>query len=389
MTKNISPLIYEQNRTYLKNDVIIYENKLYVVKEQFTATDFMSDKSKLQEQGSEVDLSNYYTKSETDEKIDEKLASIKLIDDVKNYEAGIKLEVGNLVINEDKLYIVKNLIETTTTWETDSANMVSVDTVPDLSNYVQKSLIEQTLTEDENKIASSKATMNYVNSKAPYLIWVGSQDEYDSLDKDPNTIYFIANPVTKLITVPDIRNKTYYIGYYGDIGTMTVNEDGTHTENNSLSSINPPLKGFDTETITDSYDYTIYLYKGLTVNSKPISVWVAKSMNNIDELVMITDEEIEKFKSQGITYIPMYINLTYSMMNYIYFAVFNLNTKQLAPTSEFKIVFKTNEDRFTLVNSENNHYQYQCKSVGAEATEVDIKTTSDDLISSFSIAPML
>lgn len=198
MAKNISPLIYEQNRIYLKNDVIIYENKLYVVKEQFTATDFMSDKSKLQEQGSEIDLSNYYTKSETDGKIDEKLASIKLIDDVKNYEAGIKLEVGNLVINEDKLYIVKNLIETTTTWETDSANMVSVDTVPDLSNYVQKSLIEQTLTEDENKIASSKATINYVKSKAPYLIWVGAQEEYDSLDKDPNTIYFIANPVTKL-----------------------------------------------------------------------------------------------------------------------------------------------------------------------------------------------
>lgn len=193
MVKNISPIIYEQNRNYKVNDIIIYENKLYVVKIDFLATDFESDKSNLQEQGTEVDLSNYYNKPETDAKIDEKIASIKLIDDVKNYETGISLEVGNLVVYQDKLYIVKTAVPTTTTWETDSVNLIEVDTVPDLSNYIQKTSIEQTLTESEENIPSSKATINYVNSKIPYMIWVGTQEEYDALEKDPNTLYFINN----------------------------------------------------------------------------------------------------------------------------------------------------------------------------------------------------
>lgn len=63
--KNISPLMYEQNRVYNTNDVIIHNQKLYVVKEQFTAVDFDTDISKLQEQGSKPDFTEINAKLDT------------------------------------------------------------------------------------------------------------------------------------------------------------------------------------------------------------------------------------------------------------------------------------------------------------------------------------
>lgn len=63
--KNISPLMYEQNRVYNTNDVIIHNQKLYVVKEQFTAVDFDNDTPKLQEQGSKPDFTEINAKLDT------------------------------------------------------------------------------------------------------------------------------------------------------------------------------------------------------------------------------------------------------------------------------------------------------------------------------------
>lgn len=63
--KNISPLMYEQNRVYNTNDVIIHNQKLYVVKEQFTAVDFDTDIPKLQEQGSKPDFTEINAKLDT------------------------------------------------------------------------------------------------------------------------------------------------------------------------------------------------------------------------------------------------------------------------------------------------------------------------------------
>lgn len=63
--KNISPLMYEQNRVYNTNDVIIHNQKLYVVKEQFTAVDFDTDTPKLQEQGIKPDFTEINAKLDT------------------------------------------------------------------------------------------------------------------------------------------------------------------------------------------------------------------------------------------------------------------------------------------------------------------------------------
>lgn len=108
---------------------------------------------KIREDGTiytEVDLSNYYTKGEVDEKIN-------IVDEVKEYAVGIKINEKDLVIYNKKMYISSNVIETTTSWETDSVNFIELSTQVDLSNYYTKE-------ETDEKIQKGLETVQLPNT---------------------------------------------------------------------------------------------------------------------------------------------------------------------------------------------------------------------------------
>lgn len=108
-------------------------------------------------------------KQYTDQKIAEIVGGgtidLESYDEIKAYTASIKLNQDDLVIYQDKLYIVKTAIENTTTWETDSVNFVAVVNLDNYydkdqanTNFIPKADILDTLDGNEaDKVASVQA----------------------------------------------------------------------------------------------------------------------------------------------------------------------------------------------------------------------------------------
>lgn len=150
--------------------------------------------------------STTYNKTEVDNKLNEKIstnvietsltgASNKLPDSkaIKNYvdteiqkayneevyvyAAGLNIKAPALIIHQQVLYLCLTNIPNTTDWQTDSANMIKVDTTVDLTDYYNKlqvdgflgnkldtSLLEATLTGSAGKIGDSQGTKQYIDN---------------------------------------------------------------------------------------------------------------------------------------------------------------------------------------------------------------------------------
>ena len=112
------------------NDLVLYAGKVFVPKEEFTASSWEIDKNKLIEQGGS---SSGGSSSNA-------------------YEAGKEIKKGNLITHNGKLYIAKEDF-TATEWATDESKLIEQNTGTTQQAYAQGvSIIAGNLYTHENKI---------------------------------------------------------------------------------------------------------------------------------------------------------------------------------------------------------------------------------------------
>lgn len=116
---------YSNNIQLNTHDFVIYAQEIYLCQTPFTTTgNFQNDKDKLYK------LNTGGSGGGTT---------------VVDYATNIKIEEGNMVIKDGGIYLCKNTIELTTTWETDKVNMVDFSATIDLTEYYNKGQIDSLL----------------------------------------------------------------------------------------------------------------------------------------------------------------------------------------------------------------------------------------------------
>lgn len=116
---------YANNIQLNTHDFVIYAQEIYLCQTPFTTTgNFQNDKDKLYK------LNTGGSGGGTT---------------VVDYATNIKIEEGNMVIKDGGIYLCKNTIELTTTWETDKVNMVDFSATIDLTEYYNKGQIDSLL----------------------------------------------------------------------------------------------------------------------------------------------------------------------------------------------------------------------------------------------------
>lgn len=184
---------YTANIKLNQNDLVIHNNVLYIVgtavanttnwnadKDNLIAVvdhdlskDILADKTAENKAPTTKALYEYtYSKTDAEAKIDEKIKAIVLPDEVKAYAANIKLDVNDLVIHQDKLYIVKTEVANTTVWVDDADKLVAVVDLTDYykkgeadTNFIPKADILNALDGNEtDKVASIQAIKTAIDN---------------------------------------------------------------------------------------------------------------------------------------------------------------------------------------------------------------------------------
>lgn len=184
---------YTANIKLNQNDLVIHNNVLYIVgtavanttnwnadKDNLIAVvdhdlskDILADKTAENKAPTTKALYEYtYSKTDAEAKIDEKIKAIVLPDEVKAYAANIKLDVNDLVIHQDKLYIVKTEVANTTVWVDDADKLVAVVNLTDYykkgeadNNFIPKADILNALDGNEtDKVASIQAIKTAIDN---------------------------------------------------------------------------------------------------------------------------------------------------------------------------------------------------------------------------------
>ena len=191
--------------SYLDQEVL--EAKEEVVASALTQL----ENSILEISGSTPDLSNYYTKAETDAEITgatqgfatqayvtaatSGLASITYVDDaIEEAMTGFTPELPSY-LDQEVLEAKEEVVASALTQLENSILEISGST-PDLSNYYTKAETDAEITGATQGFATqayvTAATSGLVSSTSVTTIWRGTKTQYDALaTKDPSTFYII------------------------------------------------------------------------------------------------------------------------------------------------------------------------------------------------------
>lgn len=141
---------YAADVAFVKNELMLKDNKLYIANSSFTTTDWATDEANFTETNIEIDLSNYYTKTEVSNLVNskqEKLtagSNIKIVDGV--ISATVTSSDGSVVSYDDTA--IRELIQK----EVSNRN----NSVADLTTKIEN--VSGKLTQEVNTRTTEAAT---------------------------------------------------------------------------------------------------------------------------------------------------------------------------------------------------------------------------------------
>lgn len=141
---------YAADVAFVKNELMLKDNKLYIANSSFTTTDWATDEANFTETNIEIDLSNYYTKTEVSNLVNskqEKLtagSNIKIVDGV--ISATVTTSDGGVVSYDDTA--IRELIQK----EVSNRN----NSVADLTTKIEN--VSGKLTQEVNTRTTEAAT---------------------------------------------------------------------------------------------------------------------------------------------------------------------------------------------------------------------------------------
>lgn len=141
---------YAADVAFVKNELMLKDNKLYIANSSFTTTDWATDEANFTETNIEIDLSNYYTKTEVSNLVNskqEKLtagSNIKIVDGV--ISATVTTSDGSVVSYDDTA--IRELIQK----EVSNRN----NSVADLTTKIEN--VSGKLTQEVNTRTTEAAT---------------------------------------------------------------------------------------------------------------------------------------------------------------------------------------------------------------------------------------